>query len=288
MKRGLIVAGVVIAVAAALLVWRLEPLYLGWLAGKTDAQSLEERRALIADAVEIHVPDTDEDAYPTVLMFHGCAGPRIAFQRQWADVFNEAGYAAMIVDSTGPRGFSRTDALDIVCAGKALIGQERAGDVFAAIDIARADPRLDADRLILAGWSHGAWTVMDFLTMDGGKRRPAGLSGAMPAPPAIDGAILFYPHCGAGALSNFRSWRQSPPALAFVAGADQMVEPEKCKRLFERKNRNGARIGLTVYPDAEHVFDDPFLEPEWIHWYSEENHKDAEQRLRAFLDGVAQ
>ncbi len=284
MRRGLVFAGIVAVVAAALLVWRLEPIYLERLAGKTQAEDLEARKALLSDAIEIHVPDAEDNPYPTVLMFHGCAGPRMTFQRQWAEVFNEAGYAAMIVDSTGPRGYSRQSALDIVCAGKTLIGQERAGDVFAAIEIAREDPRLDTDRLILAGWSHGAWTVMDFLTMDGEKRRPAGLSGDLPGQPRIDGTVLFYPHCGAGALSKFRPWRQSPPALAFVAGADQIVEPEKCIALFDRMRWAGLGIEVAIYPDAEHVFDDPFLEPEWIHWYSEKDHKDAEQRLRAFLD----
>lgn len=283
MKRSLVLAGLVIFALAVFVGLRLEPLYLGWLAGKTETQSLGERKTLLADAVEIHVPDTDEETYPTVLMFHGCAGPRMTFQRQWADIFNAAGYAAMIVDSTGPRGYSRQGALDVVCAGKALLGQERAGDVFAAIEIARADPRLDSEQLVLAGWSHGAWTVMDFLTMDGAKRRPAGLSGDLPPAADIDGIVLFYPHCGSGALSRFRSWSQSPPTIAFIAGADTIVEPEKCIQLVDRKIRRGAPIDLTVYRDAQHVFDDPFLEPDWRHWYDEDDHLDAEHRLRRFL-----
>lgn len=283
MKRALIIAGIVFAAAALFAAWRLEPLYLGWLAGKTDAQDLEERQALLAGAIEVIVPDTDDETFPTVLMFHGCAGPRKPFLRQWAAVFNDAGYAAMIVDSTGPRGYSRQDALEVVCAGKTLLGQERAGDVFAAIELARTDPRLDTDRLLLAGWSHGAWTVMDFLTMDGEKRRPAGLSGDLPDAANVGGVVLFYPHCGTGALSRFRPWRQSPPAIAFIAGADTVVKSEKCVRLVNRKTRRGAPIDMTVYPDAQHVFDDPFLEPEWHHWYNEEDHQDAENRLRAFL-----
>lgn len=287
MTRRLIVAAVLAVMAlGSILVWRVEPLYLAWLADKTEATNLEARRRLIAGAVEIHVPDTDDLSYPAILMFHGCAGPRMTFMRQWANVFTEAGYAAMIVDSTGPRGYDRQQALNVVCAGKALIGQERAGDVYAAIDIVRADPRLDADRLILAGWSHGAWTVMDYLTMDPEKRRPAGLAGDLPAPPELAGAIFFYPHCGTGALSKFRPWRETPPTVAFVAGADETVEPQKCVRLFQKKIRNGAAIDLTIYPEAQHVFDDPFLEPEWIHWYSEKDHRDAERRVQAFLSGL--
>ena len=286
-RRILIAAILVVAVIGGALVWRAEPLYLAWLAGKTETTTLAARRALIADAVEIHIPDTDNAPHPTVLMFHGCAGPRMAFMRQWATVFTDVGYAAMIVDSAGPRGYDRQQALNIICAGKALIGQERAGDIFAAIDIARQDPRLDADRLVLAGWSHGAWTVMDFLTMDSEKRRPAGLAGALPASPALVGAIFFYPHCGTGALSKFRPWRETPPALAFVAGADEIVEPEKCVRLFQKKVRRGAPIDFTIYPEAQHVFDDPFIEPEWHHWYNEKDHEDAEQRVRAFLQAFS-
>lgn len=286
MKRMLIIAGSVIALLVAFLVWRLEPLYLAWLAGQTETGALEDRRALISDSVEIHVPDTDEETYPTALLLHGCAGPRMAFQRQWAKVFTDAGYAAMIVDSVGPRGYSREKALEVVCAGKALIGQERAGDIYAAIEIARADPRLDADNIVLAGWSHGAWSVMDFLTMDGGKRRPAGLSGALPPPAEINGAVLFYPHCGTGALSRLRPWRQSPPTLALIAGADTIVDADKCISLFNKKKNSGAAIEMTVYPDAEHVFDDPFLEPEWFHWYDEDDHQNAEMKLRQFLAGL--
>lgn len=281
MKRWGILAGVIL-VLAGLLFWRAEPLYLSWLAAKTEAQSIDERSALLAKGAEFHVPKSIEAPAPVVLMFHGCAGPRMEFQRQWAKVMNDAGYAAVIIDSTGPRGFSRQDALDIVCQGKALLGQERAGDVLAAYDIVAEDPRLDASRLVLAGWSHGAWSVMDFLTMDMKNRRPAGLSGDLTAA-HVDGVILFYPHCGSGALSRRLAWKQSPPSLALIAGEDEIVKAEECIRLFEKRKQRGAQIDMTVYENANHVFDDPFLEPDWLHWYDEEDHQDAEKKVLNFL-----
>lgn len=272
-------AGILIALA----VWRAEPVYLSYLAGKTEPSSLADRVTLLAEHVEIHLPEGGEARYPVALMFHGCAGPRMAFQRQWADVITEAGYGAVIIDSVAARGLTRKQALDQICKGEILLGQERAGDVLAAYKIAAEHPRLDVSRLALAGWSHGAWTIMDFMTMDMEKRRPAGLTDdnlPMPKPERI---VLFYPYCGSGALSRVRPWEQSPETLALLGDADSVVDAEQCIRFFSKKQRRGANLDLVVYPGAEHVFDDPFLEPDWIHWYNEEDHEDATARVSAFL-----
>lgn len=270
--------------------WKREPLMLAWVAANTDQTSLDERIALIEDGVEVRLPDSGEAPYPVVLQFHGCAGIRPPFQEQWADVANRAGYAAVIVDSNTPRGFSRKQALEIICGGKALIGQERAGDVAAAIKIAQADDRLDAEHIVLAGWSHGAWSVMDYLTMDGEKRRPAGMIKMGMSEnlglSKIGGAVLFYPYCGPGALSRFRDWTRSPKTLAFIAGADEMVPSEACISYFEGRQEQSDRVDFVVYDGAHHVFDDPFLEPEWIHWYNEEYHTDATKRYETFLNSL--
>jgi len=275
----------ILTVIAIGVFWKGEPLMLAWMAANTDQTSLDERIALIEDGIEIRLPESGEAPYPVVLQFHGCAGIRAPFQEQWADVANQAGYAAMIIDSNTPRGFSREEALEIVCGGKALIGQERAGDVAAAIKIAQEDPRLDTSQLVLAAWSHGAWSVMDYLTMDGEKLRPAGMKDSLSSP-TIDGAVLFYPYCGPGARSRFRDWTQSPKTLAFIAGADEMVPSQACISYFEGRQKQSDTVDFIVYDGAHHVFDDPFLEPEWIHWYNEEYHADAKKRYEAFLTSL--
>ena len=260
---------------------------MAYFASKADKATLSERMDLLTPALEIHLPDDGAAPYPVVLQFHGCAGIRWPFQRQWANVANQQGFAAIIVNSHGPRGYSWQDGLDIVCNGKALLGQERAGDVLAAIEIVKADERFDSDRLILAGWSHGGWTLMDFLTMDMERRRPAGLMGPAPRPPKIAGTILFYPYCGMGTLSRFRNWTQSPPMLGFVAGADLMVDGPQCVEFFKKRTADGAPVEHVFYSDAHHVFDDPYLEPEWIHWYNEDYHRDAEAKVIEFLQSIS-
>ncbi len=275
---------ILLAVVSTVFVWKREPMMLAYAASKISKTSLEGRIKLIEGAVELRLPEGGAAPYPVVLQFHGCAGVDVPFHHQWADVANSAGYAAMVVDSTGPRGFSRQAALDIVCQGKALLGQERAGDVLAAIHIAEADPRLDAKRIILAGWSHGGWTVMDYLTMDFKRHWPAGLKHEAKQPPAINGVILFYPYCGSGALSRFRPWRSQPDVLALIAGSDTIVDAAQCISYFEGKKRAGDPVDMMIYPDAEHVFDDPFLDADYVDWYNEQYANDAMARYSAFLE----
>jgi dienelactone hydrolase len=275
---------VFIAVVSAVLVWKREPMMLAFAANNISNTSLEDRIKLLEGAIEVRLPEGGAAPYPVVLQFHGCAGVDVPFHHQWADVANSAGYAAMIVDSTGPRGFSREAALEIVCQGKALLGQERAGDVLAATHIAEADPRLDAKRIILAGWSHGGWTVMDYLTLDFKHHWPAGLKHEAEQPSVIKGVILFYPYCGPGALSRFRQWRGQPEVLALIAGSDTIVDAAQCISYFEHKKRAGDPVDMMIYPDAEHVFDDPFLGADYIDWYSEQYTADAKTRYSAFLE----
>lgn len=276
---------VVLTGLTGLFFWKAESIYMDWVAGKVPAQTLEERKVLLASGIEIITPE-GVGSFPVVLQLHGCAGPRMSFQRDWAKEIIETGYAAMIVDSTGPRGFSRQQALDIICQGKELLGQERAGDILAAIDLAKEDPRLDTSQIILAGWSHGAWTVMDFLTFDLKNHMPAGLKGEGLTNPDIDGVILFYPYCGLGTLSRFREWTQEPPMLALIGDDDEIVDADECIALINNRIDKGTPIDLKIYEGANHVFDDEFLEPDWYHWYNEDYAKDAKERVSQFLLGI--
>ncbi|GJL94306.1 MAG: dienelactone hydrolase [Hyphococcus sp.] len=283
-KWQMILLGIVFLVS--ILGWKAEPLMLAFFANQIEKTSIDERVALIKNDVEIRLPTKGTAPFPVVLQFHGCAGVRPEFQHQWADVATEAGYAAIIVDSMSPRGYSRQKALDIVCSGKALIGQERAGDVLAAIKIVENDPRLDETKIIAAGWSHGAWSLMDYLTLDMKTRFPAGIKEATPAA-ALKGAIVFYPYCGRGSRSRFDQWKQDLPVLALIAGEDTIVNADECISYFQGRQKKRDGTELVVYPGAEHVFDDPFLEPDYIHWYNEEYFNDAKTRYRRFLDTLS-
>ena len=285
MKRTLIIAAVVLVLGAgAFVAAKREPLMLGYLAGKTQKASLADHQAFLAPHIEFRAPETGAPPYPAVIQFHGCSGHQPSLANQWADLINAAGYMAIIVDSHAPRGISRDEAFETVCTGQQLIAQERAGDVVATFEMAKAREDVDAETIILAGWSHGAWTIMDFMTMNMKDKRPASIEAAAMEAPQPAGLILFYPYCGLGAHSRFDAWTASVPALSFIAGKDTIVSPDECLKVFEKLKDEGTPVTAHVYPDADHVFDFAGIEEEYKHMYNAGYAADAAQRVSAYLD----
>jgi len=263
-----------------------ESLALALTGTQLNRTSLAEHRQKLEPNMIVSLPDQTRfgpPPYPAVLQFHGCAGARLSFQTDWARQINAAGFAAIIVDSNRPREISRDTALNTVCQGKRLIGQERAADVAAAIDFAIAQTEIDADRLVLMGWSHGGWTIMDFLSLAPGQA-PKGLLQTPPTKAfAIHGLVLVYPYCGFGNRSRFRPWATTPPTLALYAGADSIVKPDECRALFDTQINDKSMLTEITYDGAEHAFDDPFIEEEWRHWHHPAHARAARQAVALFL-----
>lgn len=260
-----------------------EYLALTYLGSKTAKRTIAGQEALIAPFIHVFAPAVGNPPFPAIVQFHGCAGYRPDFMEMWAKVATDAGFLVLAVDSAGPRGLDREKSKAEVCTGKTLIGQERAGDIAAALALAAARPDVDPERLVAAGWSHGAWSLMDYLAFNARGANPPSISGAAaPVDPA--GIILFYPYCGEGAWSRFTRWKTRSPILAFVGGKDTIVDAAACKAQFEKISREGANSELVYYPDADHVFDDAgLLGGEHAHYYSPPEAADATGRYRRFI-----
>jgi dienelactone hydrolase len=283
----LIVASIGLAALVAGAFGQRETLMLGAVGAATEKRTLEAQVALIAPRVEVFAPAAGEGPFPALIQLHGCSGFRALWMGKWAKIANDAGFLFISIDSNGVRGIGRDRALETVCGGKELIGQERAGDVAAAIAIARARPDVDPARIVLAGWSHGAWTVMDYLALEGAGRAPTSLKARPPAA-SVAGAILFYPYCGEGTWSRLHAWKQNPPALMFVAGRDSIVSPQECRDAAAKLAREGVAVDLVDYAGADHAFDDAtLLGGPYAYLYDEASAKDAERRVGEFLAALA-
>lgn len=286
MKRGLVAGLIVLVVALGAAVVERERLVLGWVGAKTERRSFAEQQALIEPFMQVYMPETGAPPFPTVVQFHGCAGYRDDFMAQWADVANKAGFLVIGVDSMGARGIDRETALSSICAGKTLIGQERAGDVAAALSLVAARRDVDLSKIVAVGWSHGAWSLMDYLALAGARRTPPSLKSA-PERVALAAAVLFYPYCGSGTWSRIERWRGTPRTLAFIAGADTIVDGPECRDRMRRIASTGSDVELVYYEGADHVFDDATLVGgEFAAYYDAADHADAAERYRTFLNAV--
>jgi dienelactone hydrolase len=190
-------------------------------------------------------------------MFHGCGGAR----EQVADYAAAAtmlGLRSFSIDSFAARGWSRRYAQAFVCTGARFRGAERAGDVLAAVHGLGARADVDASRLLLLGWSHGAWAIMDLMTMPLTTPGEAGLTDADPGALAgVHGLYLLYPWAGVAALSRTRAWVRTPAVLGVVAPRDHLARVTTARALYEAPRRAGASVELWEPTGATHSFDEP-------------------------------
>jgi dienelactone hydrolase len=199
----------------------------------------------LIDCAEVLLPEGD-GPFPVVIQMHACGG-LFEVQRRYAQAALEAGVAVVILDSLKPRGIGRREAQLTICSGLRLRGAERAEDLRFALDWVRTQPWADPGRVAAAGWSHGAWAIMEALAADDGHAGVANLKLA----------VLVYPYAGPLAHTASRGWgRNRPAVLASVGGRDAVVGRLAPLRAIKRLKDEGLDVELIEMPEATHCFDD--------------------------------
>ena len=260
MRNVLKIAVIVLFALGAVVAIGLHGLLNGWFVPK---RSVADLSAFLAPTVEVHLPPGATTPVPVVVLFPGCAGLYQAngapkpVTETYRDLALDNGVAVMIVDSFTPRGFDYDAAVAAICSGRALRGAERAGDVIAALDMIGQDPRLDADRIGLTGWSHGGWTIMDALSFDMVSNRPFTLrDGSAALWDGVREAFLVYPYCSFPARTAAQGWLRAVPATALLVTDDALAPEEDCLAAFERLSQDGVATEVIVFDGATHAFDE--------------------------------
>ena len=205
--------------------------------------------------------------HPAVVMMHGRSGAYSANAKgiysaatlrgrdvAWARRLNEKGYAAISVDSFGPRGYPAGFAAGTHAGRPASINEVtvRPFDAYGAFDYLTARPDITAGRIALFGWSNGASAALATIATDGvaSKGRTAPGKGFV-------GALAFYPGCGLDGRFDKSGYRAYAPTRIFIGTADEEVSPAACRKLAAGAAKLNRNLTLTVYPGATHDFDDP-------------------------------
>jgi dienelactone hydrolase len=209
--------------------------------------------------------------FPAMVLLHTCSGLQ-PFVYDWGTWFVKQGYAALVVDSFGPRGV-RT-----VCGGGAPTVRTRAFDALGALAYLRTRSEIDSARIGVIGWSHGAGAAYSADDSETVKR--SGLSKGFAA------SVALYPPCDS---------RTSADAIAapllFLLGADDDWTPASaCQVDVDRLSQAAVPVVVHTYPGATHAFDNP-SDRGVIHVgirtytlnYDAGAARDAHDRVRAFL-----
>jgi dienelactone hydrolase len=184
---------------------------------------------------EIYLPP---GAAPTgaVVVLHGCngVGPH---DRDWARRLAGWGFAALLIDSFGPRGFK-----EVCNRGREVPPEAQARDGFDGAAYLRAAPETRAARVAVIGFSHGGWAVLKAVLA--GVARPSG-------EPPFAAAVAYYPGCDrpTSALET--------DTLILIGDADDWTLVARCSRWRDTVQQNGHALRMKTYPGALHAFDAP-------------------------------
>ncbi len=188
--------------------------------------------------------------HPAVVMLHGCGGAYAKSGKlnerhlMWGDYFASKGYVALMLDSFTSRGLKEICTTKF--ADRNLKESDRVGDAYAALRYLRDQKFVDAKRIALLGWSHGAGVTLDAIRRNPGSQ------------PGFSAAVSFYPGCTA---RNKKADQFTPyaPLLVLIGESDDWTPAAPCKALTESARQRSAPMQIVTYPDTYHDFDNPGL-----------------------------
>jgi dienelactone hydrolase len=275
-RRVLLGSALVVALAAVGAVAFVK----GWYVHRVPPAELA---ALLQSGERIYKPD-GPGPFPAVIQFHGCGGVHAA-DATWARYFVSQGWVAVSVDSLGPRHLD--GEWRSVCAGRRLWGRERAGDVLVAMDQVRQLPYVDKTRIVLAGWSHGGWAIMELLAQDPPHGLPTNLTTAPAAGlDGLAGVLLIYPYLGFASLAAREPIATRAPILMLLSGRDTVVPTQASLDLAARLRREAHDEETHVYETCDHCWDQTDLPAASNLAYVPDVTADARARVAAFLGRI--
>ena len=187
----------------------------------------------------LKIPKRVVGKVPAVIVLHGAGG---VFEHYFeaADLLNEMGIAAFVVDSFEMRGISAADIAKKVFHSYSI----RISDAYAALELLSTHPKIDKSRIAVLGYSHGARVAL-FVASE--KIRWSFIADDL----RFAASIAYYPPCS---LQSKNIDFTDTPVLMLLAEKDNMAPIEPCLDYVQRIKDSGTEVEAIVYKGAHHGF----------------------------------
>ena len=177
---------------------------------------------------------------PALVIHHGSGGVSESREWRYAREILKMGVATFVIDSFTPRGITST-----VKDQSTVTANDMLFDDFAALKALANHPRIDAQHIGIVGFSKGGTSALTAANEGRASRAlPPGLRYALHVP--------FYPSCGS---QYYKPKTTGAPIYLLLGAADTYVGTAPCQEYVAALKAEGARIELTLYPNAKHGFD---------------------------------
>ncbi|WP_019905626.1 dienelactone hydrolase family protein [Methylobacterium sp. 77] len=195
----------------------------------------------------LRIAKAGSERLPTVILMHGSGGMggNIEF---WQRALGARGISTFALDGFTGRG------LTVVNTDQSLLSRTNLIlDIYRALGVLAKHPRTDPKRVAVMGFSRGGQAALyaSLKRFDAAWNR----SGITPA--------LFlpvYPDCSIRFQDDTTILTR--PIRMFGGSGDDYNPAASCAAYTERLKAAGADVSLTVFPGAQHVFDNPAGPPQ--------------------------
>jgi len=186
----------------------------------------------------LHAPMQADQPFPCMVILTSSAGVQRHREHYYAQALNDAGIAALIVDSFTGRGVRRTVADQTLVSAAQM-----EGDAFAALALLRADRRIDPGRIGVMGVSKG-----------GGATLATAIAARQRWRAGFDHLFDLHVAICPGATAQHRDpATHGRPIFFMLAGRDDYTPAPLAIDYAERMRAAGnRRVKVKVYSGAHH------------------------------------
>lgn len=197
---------------------------------------------------DLSMPQGAPGPVPAVILMHSAGGRAPEHEAWWTKAINDLGIAVLAVDYFKARGL--TPPVPVRDLSYASV----VADIYGALRKLAADPRIDAKRVAVIGFSRGAEAARQ-AAFEPFRKGALGDSDLRLAAHAA-----FYPLCvtsadGADAFTG-------APVLLLGGEADDGTPVANCQETVKyfAAAQPASPLRLAVYPGAHHAWDDPTVD----------------------------